>query len=275
MTPTLAPARGFLDLWEHIHAQSGLAFAEGQLDFLRRRVQPRLAELGLTNYTAYLERVRRDPDELDRLLDAVTVNDTAFWREPDALQYFADELLPGFLKRLPRRLRIWSAGCATGEEPYTLGMLLWDRLGPEAADRIDLLATDISRRALAQAARGEYRAAAVAPLPRLWRDNYFEPRGESYRVCEKLRTLVQFEQGNLQHEGWPASTQNRDVIFCRNVMIYLSQGVRREVAARLHGALSAGGCLILGAKESLHDVGRQFSCRYVDSSMIYYKAEPI
>jgi chemotaxis protein methyltransferase CheR len=217
--------------------------------------------------------VRRDPNELNALLDAVTVNDTAFWREPEPFAPFIDELVPALMKRLPRSLRIWSAGCATGEEPYTLGMLLLDRLGPEAASRIDLLATDISRRALAEASRGIYRAAAVAQLPQTWRDSYFEPHSGSHRICEDLRALVRFEQGNLTEEDWPESRQNRDVIFCRNVMIYFSQGVRRKVAARLHGALSPGGCLILGAKESLHDLGPQYAHRYVDHSVIYFKPE--
>jgi chemotaxis protein methyltransferase CheR len=274
MAATHPSTRGFLDLWEHVHAKSGLAFAEGQLKFLSRRVQPRLLELGIKDYSAYLERVREDEHELALLLDAVTVNDTAFNREPGPFRPFVDLLVPTLLDRLPRPLRVWSAGCATGEEPYTLGMLLLDRMGGDASKQVDLLATDISGRAVAQASCGIYRAAAVEQLPRAWRDSYFRPHADGYRVTDELRSLVRFEQGNLQQEQWPADTRDRDVIFCRNVMIYFSQGVRREVAARLHAALSPGGYLILGTRESLHDVGRQFTHQYVGNSLYYYKQPP-
>jgi chemotaxis protein methyltransferase CheR len=266
---------GFLDLWTYIHAECGISFAEDQLDFLRRRLAGRMRELCLSSYTDYLHLLRSDDRryEFGLLMDRITTKKSAFFREPEHFTMLSEYTLPQFDSRSPaaRPLHIWSAGCATGEEPYSIAILLCERSGPNAMNDVELLATDVSPEAIATARRGIYAAPIVRPLPRVRRECFFERAGEAYRVCKELRGAVRFELCNLHAESWPPLTKAQDLIFCRNVLIYFSQGARRAVAQRLFAALAPGGWLVLGRSESLHDIAPDVQPHYCGPVIAYVK----
>ena len=243
----------------------GIALGEHKQQLVQGRLARRLRALGLEDFVAYCALLRRDPlGELDELSNAISTNVTAFFREVHHYDLLADELLPLWLQQKRRdgdRLRIWSAGCSTGEEPYALAMVLAEAIErsthlPDAR----ILATDLSPQALEAARQGVY------PLDRLAgvsdeRRRRWMLRGEGAyaglaSVHPRLRELVSIELLNLLH-AWPMSGPF-DAIFCRNVMIYFDQATKQRLIARFAQMLPAGGYLFLGHSESLHGISAGF-----------------
>lgn len=266
---------GFLDVWKFVHDRSGMPFADGKLEHLRQRVTRRMRQLGLRDYKDYLRRMvlASNDKEFRSLMGLITTNETSFFRDAGVLDSFVSNVLVPMAHEngSERGLRIWSAGCSTGEEPYTLSMLALDTLPSELAARVEIVATDISERALSAAWRGTYAPAAVRGLERKYIERYFEFSGDHYQVSADVRARVRFAYGNLMDDQLPTIVGPVDIIFCRNVMIYFSQRVRREVAARIEVTLNPGGYLILGSNETLHNVSDGFDAVYPDNILMYRK----
>ncbi|MFW6331107.1 MAG: CheR family methyltransferase [Gemmatimonadota bacterium] len=240
-----------------MQAVAGIRLPPGKETLVKSRLSKRLRALGLPDFDAYLRRVEEDGGgELRHMVDALTTNKTSFFREPAHFDHLTGEALPALGGAAP--LRIWSAGCSTGEEPYTLAMVL--REHDPKRDDARILGTDISTRALALARQGEYAEPVLAGVPAPLRDRYFEVAGPGrFRAGGGLRSLVSFGRLNLMSE-WPMRGPF-DVIFCRNVMIYFDRDVRERLVARFHGLLREGGYLYVGHSESLTGLDHMF--RYV------------
>lgn len=240
------------------------------------RLAARVLELGFTGFRDYLRSAfePESPEEIERIVCRLTTNYSFFMREPEHFHYFADHVVPSLEERLRDRgrdLRIWSAGCATGEEPYALAMLLSDHFGPRTGLwDTTVLATDISREALEAAESGIYGRSAVERLPDAWRYRYFRQLDdERWRVVDPIRSQVVFRSHNLVDPVFPFRRRFH-VIFCRNVMIYFENEARHSLVARFHEALEPGGYLFLGHSESIRHPSSPF--RYVMPAV--YRKEP-
>lgn len=218
---------------------AGVSLGEGLDHALRDGVEAAAGALGVSPDEIARRIVARDPAALAALVEHAVVGETAFWRHPEQLAAFARAV-----RDAPAPLRIWSVGCATGEEPYSVAIALLEAGRAGAGDRI--LATDVSTRALAAAAAGAYRARALRKLPRAL-ERWFE-RDDPRRVRAEVRALVSFARHNLVADPVPLGG-GFDVVFCRNVLIYFSPETAAAALYRLVAALAPGGTLVLGPVE--------------------------
>jgi chemotaxis protein methyltransferase CheR len=228
---------------------------------LERRLVPRLRVKGLTSFYDYVSTM--DEPELESMLDTVAVHETYFFREKRQLNVFADHLLPE-LARLGRPARIWSAGCSTGEEAYTVAMLLAES-GLLDGERIHIYASDLSRRVVEVGRRGIYNDSSFRTTELAFKEKYFERlEGASWRVSHALQEGVQFAQFNLvklnqgEATAAPPGGERFDVIFCRNVLMYFDDSAARRTLESFYSLLNEGGFLLLGHAESLLPAGSSF-----------------
>ena len=251
------PGGTFLDslaaISELVRRRAGLVFSEARRTSLKIGVDRAFERSGLEDQSAWLERLRKDPDLLDDLLIELTVGETFFFRDPQHFDRLRDEALPELLaQRDPGHvLKFWSAGCATGEEPWSMAMLLAD-LG--LLGRASVLGTDISRLSLSRAERGVYRPWSLRGDGRPRALRHLQGDGDRYEVPARLRDRVRFEYLNLAGPGWPSfgtGAFGLDVIFCRNVLIYFGPDTIHEVLSRFAQALLPGGWLVLGPSDPL------------------------
>jgi chemotaxis protein methyltransferase CheR len=262
-------------LREIVYEHSGLSFAEDMLYVVERRLAPRLQMHGLPDFSAYHHFLRYDPGsraEIEAAIEALTTHETYLYREPLQLQAFAEEVLPLLAREnaRQRRLRLWSAGCATGEEVYTLAILI-ARSGLFTGWDIDVFGSDISRRVLAVA-----RAAAYGP--HAFRNGesealrpWFRAEGPRLHVRDEIRRLVSFGHMNLLDPAAARRVPSMDAVFCRNVMIYLDLPARKRVVRTFHERLREGGYLFLGHSESLLHITTDFEIVHLQHDLAYRK----
>ncbi len=243
-------------------AAAGLVFDDSRKESMSYSVAERLRESGARDVPAYLL-LLADPAERQRLLDEVTIQETHFFRNPPQVRALRSHVLPDLLRHADahdRRLRIWSAGCSTGEEPYSMAMMLRELLPTHAGWDVKVLATDLSSRALAAARTGRYGARAVALASPEQLAQHFEPGPNgAYEVRPEVRDLVEFRHHNLVTEAVPFEASERvDLVLCRNVTIYFGRETTRALMGRLHQCLRDGGYLFLGHSETLWQVSEDF-----------------
>jgi chemotaxis protein methyltransferase CheR len=216
---------------------------------LRRRIAVRMRARAVHTYADYGRLLQRDPAEYDRLVDALTVNVSKFFRNPEVWQVIGDRVLPELFALDAPTLRAWSAGAAGGEEAYTLSMLARDHAAETGKDanRLRILGTDIDRQALAFAERAEYTDFAMTDIDPAARDRWFRRNG-TYRLREEARAGVRFAVHDLMRDPFPA---DQHFILCRNVIIYFERWVQEDLFRRFHESLVPGGFLVLGKVEAL------------------------
>ena len=248
---------------------AGINLQPGKEGLVRARLAKRLRALGLAGFAEYLAHVEGDASraELREMIDALTTNKTSFFREPQHFDVLRDAVLPP-LAAAGRAPRLWSAGCSTGEEPYTLAMTLRESLPERLSAASRVLATDISGRVLARARAATYAAEMVAEVPAPLRSRHFvaAPDGQR-RVADATRALVRFARLNLMGP-WPMQGPF-DAILCRNVMIYFDKATQARLVDRFHDLLAPGGWLFVGHSESLTGLQHRFA--YVRPA-VYVKA---
>lgn len=262
-----------------VYDHCGILIREDMKFVMERRLWPRLEALGLRDFAAYHQHLRYDTQrraELELAVEALTTHETYFFREPQQLQAFSEELLPLLHARNERlrRLRIWSAGCSSGEEAYTVAMLV-EASGLFSGWDVQVHGTDISRRVLATARKAEYGASAlrVTTEPQLAR--FFEPAGDRFRVRDAIRSMVSFGHLNLLDDDMAQLLPRMDVVFCRNVMIYFDLPARRRVLQSFHKKLFEGGYLLLGHSESLLSITADFELVHLKNDLVYRRPGPI
>jgi chemotaxis protein methyltransferase CheR len=253
----------------------GIRVREENSFLLERRLAAQLSSLGLANFTEYHRYLRFAPGRqaaLEAAVEALATHETYFYREASQLESFREELLPKLARDCAssRRLRFWSAGCSTGEEAYTIAMLVLDsRLFK--GWRVEVVGSDISPRVLALARKGIYRKAALRELPTELLDRYLALLGEHYAVREEVRRLVSFHRANLLDEEALGQGGRFEVIFCRNVMIYFDPLARRRLLRNLNQNLVEGGHLLLGSSESLINAAADFELVHLKRDLVYRK----
>lgn len=239
-----------------VYEHCGLDLREGKESFIAVRLGKTLRELGLSSFHGYLDYVRRDRTgvALAVMVDHLTTNHTSFFREPSHFDFLCKNIFPAFRTRLP--VHIWSAGCSSGEEPYSIAISLMEEYGMEAAERVRILATDISLRVLERARRGVYPAERFegleVPLLQRYLLKGHNASAHSYRIKKQIRSMIEFEYLNLM--GQLPGGYRCSVIFCRNVMIYFDKPTQQNLVARLTDHLEQGGYLLIGHSESLNTI---------------------
>lgn len=263
----------FRQLAEVLRHEIGLLVAPEMRGTLERRLRERVVTLGLPSFAEYARLLRADRSraELDEAIDLVTVNETYFFREALQLHAFQDHILPTLLEnKAARRLDLWSAGCSTGEEAYTLAITLLEAGLPEGI-AVRILGTDVSRRCIAHARRGVYGRSAFRSTSAELRGKYFVPRADGEHVSTEVKALTSFSQQNLLDSGKNAVVGRMDVVLCRNVLIYLDDPSRARLLEVFHERLTPGGFLLLGHSESLLNVASPFEHVHVGGELVYRK----
>ena len=260
------------ELVGELAAEKGPDLRGYKLTSLERRVRKRMSEVGVASFRDYLSLARSNPAENLSLLNTVLINVTEFFRDPQAWQSLRDEALPLALRELQPgdALRVWSVGCATGEEPYSVAILLSEYLGTALADyNIKIYATDIDEDALTIARRGEYPLERLRRVPPPLKEKYFTGRGSILRVNRDVRRLTIFGRSNMVSDA-PISHCN--LVVCRNVLIYFDSNTQTQVISRMQYALEPGGVLFLGKAES--QLGNHSVFRPVNTKWRVFQKSP-
>jgi len=278
MTEPEMTVEEFLPIRDLVHEKSGMFFDENKLYLVRNRLVRRLTSLGINSFRDYFYHVKYDNSqvEFNHLMDALTNNETSFYRNEPQLLSFSDEVLPEIKKRKldngeSKNLRIWSAGCSTGEEPYTLAILIAEKFGSREGWNIEIMANDISEEALKRSRRGEYSGITLRNVRPGILATYFDKHDGLYRVKPNIKAMVKFAHLNLNDQIKMSINTNFDVIFCRNVMIYFSEEAKKKLVRSYYNALRPGGYLYVGHSESLHGISKAFKLVYLKNALVYCK----
>jgi chemotaxis protein methyltransferase CheR len=255
--------------------RTGLQFGLDARFALERRLRERLAVLNLTSFAEYYHYLRfnsRADLEWDEAVDLLTTNETYFFREAHQLRAFKDELLPKLaeLAQNRRRIAVWSAGCSTGEEVYTIAILMHQAGYFDGWD-VRIYGSDISRRCVAAARRGVYGQSAFRVTTPDVKKTYFEEREDGFHVAEMIREKCHFGHVNLLHEEKTRVLGRADAVFCRNVLIYFDSHARKRVIDMFQERLYPGGVLLLGHSESLLNVSTAFELLHLKEDLVYRK----
>jgi chemotaxis protein methyltransferase CheR len=262
VVPAIPPAiavseRDFLRFQRLIHEQAGIWLAPVKKALLVGRLAKRLRELGLGSYGDYYERVVEDEAERIRMLDCICTNETHFFREPRHFELLAERIFPAWrgeadAGRRPRRVRVWSAACSSGEEPYTIAMVLLEAF--PSGWEVEVLASDLSTKVLDRAAAGLWPLEKAKEIPERYLKAYmlkgYGAQEGLMKAGPEIRDVVRFARVNLVGEDWP-DVPPFDLVFCRNVLIYFDRRGKISVVERLLGRLAPEGYLFLGHAESL------------------------
>lgn len=260
-----------------IHSHCGLFFDNDTRYLLQKRLSKRVLLHGLTNFHEYyhfLKYNRGKDQELSDIMDILTTNETYFFRESFQLKAFTDEIIPEIKrtkeKKGDRSLRIWSAGCSTGEEPYTIAMLLLE-MDCLRDWRVEIIGTDISQRVLQQARKGIYGKSSFRTTEDRHIRRFFQGHEGQYKISDEVKRLVTVSHLNLFDESRMILLGKMDVIFCRNVIIYFDQVAKKKVVENFYRTLRHGGFLLLGHAESLLNTSTAFALRHLKNDMVYQK----
>ena len=259
-----------------IHERTGMYFDNGKSDLLIDKLSPLVIERGFGSYLDYYYLLKYDESarpEWQNVMNALSVQETYFWREIDQIRALVQTMLPQLLARNPgARVRIWSAACATGEEPLTIAIALNEAGWFQRAD-IEIVASDASSNAIARAQAGVYRDRAFRNLPVELRDRYFDRDDSGWRVRSELHSRIKWTIANLIDESQISALAASDFIFCRNVFIYFSESAIGRVVRSFCRHLRPAGYLFVGAAESLLRLTTDFTLSEVDDAFVYVKRE--
>lgn len=272
-----------------VYEEAGIYLKETRKDFLGNRLLKRMNATGLSSpYWYYKFVTETKGTELLMLLDLLTVNETSFFRNGPQMELFGNVVLPDVMRKrsrdMQRRLRIWSAGCSSGEEPYSIAMIVHStmvrNLSPSPLSAggqgrvewdVRIFASDLSLTALETATKGEYAGDKVhATVDKHYLARYFETNWTRYKVKDEIKKMVVFDFHNLKNDN---GLCNLDIIFCRNVMIYFDEQEQARLIEKFYRSLNPGGYLLLGHAESLHGLGTGFEFIYDNKGTAYKKPE--
>lgn len=270
--PSMSRAE-FRLLRDAVERHCGLNFEVDTQFVMERKLKARLEALGLDDFGAYYEVLRENPSEMDQAVEVLTTNETYFFREYYQLEAFAKQVVPRLMEAnaASKRIAIWSAGCSTGEEVYTLAMLLasipvlaeWD---------VRVFGSDISRRVVQHARRGVYGTSSFRAMPRIYA-RYFREVSGGREVLPEIRARCHFGRLNLLDGDRSAIVGSVDAVFCRNVLIYFDDEARRRVIRTLYDRLVAGGYLMLGHSESLLRTATEFELVHLEGDLVYRRPD--
>ena len=219
------------------------AYKERQM---KRRIDTLITKHGYKNYSEYVTALKGSKELFDEFVNYLTINVSEFYRNPEQWDYLEKNVIPELIKKFGHGIKIWSAACSTGDEPYSLVMLL-SKFVP--LSNIKILATDIDKQVLEKARVGLYNEKSLAGLPEEFKKKYFTPVGKSnYQISEEIKKCVEFKVGNLLSDKYPSGM---DLIVCRNVVIYFTDEAKTDIYKRFNQALKTGGYLFVGSTEQI------------------------
>lgn len=252
-----------------IYSESGITFTSTNRSILESRLKERLREKSVDTVKAYFNSISTDKEELKAFLDSITTNLTRFFRNQaqfDALEKFVVPELIHKIKSIPGTIRIWSAGCSTGEEPYTIAMLLSDVLPPTW--NYEIIASDLSLKCLMTAKEGFYTERQVDGVPPHYLDKYFDKVEGGYKIRSIIQGKIKFDYHNLSNES---GQKNFDIVFCRNVIIYFDEAAQKAVINRFWDAMNSKSFLFIGHSESLFGMDTKFEFVKTEWATLYRK----
>ena len=263
MTPTLCAQsfsiteKEFQLFRDIIYHQTGIQMTEKKRNLVVARLSKRLRALNLSNFSEYYEYLNTSSnasDELNNLINRITTNKTDFFREKHHFDFLVNEVFPSYIdaakKGGQRRLRIWSAGCSSGEEPYSLAMTIADFFKDERGWDLKILATDLDTDILMKASKGVYSSQQITPVPMGYLSKYFVRSSQGYEVSPNIKAMIAFRKLNLMDPTFPMK-KPFNIIFCRNVMIYFDDETKKDLIKKYHGQLTDNGYMFVGHSESL------------------------
>jgi chemotaxis protein methyltransferase CheR len=269
----------FEEFREWIYQKSGIYYTDSKKYLLEGRVARRLSANRINSYEEYLNKLklnRGDKEELDRLYEAITINETYFYRAPNQFDAFQNILIPEIIENKKNEvaptIRIWSAASSTGEEAYTLAIIINENLKRKYPGvKFQIIGTDINMEVLETARKGIFKQYAIRNIPEPLLRRYFTQQQNSYILNDEIKRMVKFAQVNLYDSSAVRQISGCDIIFCANVLIYFDNTSKQKVVSNLYNSLNRGGYLFIGYSESLHGVSRAFKLIHLPKSMAYKK----
>jgi len=253
-----------------IYDESGITFSSTNRAILESRLRERLREKQITHVSEYYALLLKDKEELKLMLDSVTTNLTRFFRNQPHFDALVNYIIPEVLKikkeKGDTKIRVWSAGCSTGEEPYTLAMLFKDKLpAPYSAE---ILASDISLKSLMVGKSGFYPESRIVGIPDTYLNRFFEHKNNGYQAKDEIMKMIRFDYHNLKNDS---GQRGLDILFCRNVLIYFDEAAQKAVIDRFWDAMAAKSFLFIGHSESLFGMKTKFEFLKTDWACLYQK----
>ena len=212
---------------------------------MKRRIDTLISKNGVTGYDQYVQLLKNDQSRFEEFVNYLTINVSEFYRNPDQWNLLDKEVIPELISKFGKNLKIWSAACSTGDEPYSLVMALSRHL---PLNQIKIMATDIDKQVIAKAKVGLYSEKSVAGVPADLKQKYFTKIGPSYQIAQEIKDRVEFKQHNLLKDTYPTDYH---LIVCRNVLIYFTEEAKEAIYRKFEGALSSGGILFIGSTEQI------------------------
>jgi chemotaxis protein methyltransferase CheR len=253
-----------------IYDESGIHFSSSNRTILQSRLKERLRNLNLENVTEYYKKLLADTEEMKTLLDAVTTNLTRFFRNTAHFKTFEYYVIPDLIKYKQasgsKKIRIWSAGCSTGEEPYTIAMIAKELIPLDFS--LEIIASDISLKSLMIGKEGFYSESRMTGIPDHYLKKYFDQKGGGYKIKDDIKGLIQYDYHNLKHDS---GLRNLDIVFCRNVLIYFDEPAQKAAVDRFWTTMSDHSYLFIGHSESLFGMDTNFEFLKTDWACIYRK----
>ena len=270
----------FIKIRDFIYEKSGMFFADSKKYLVEDRILRRMEEIKIEKFENYYYFIKYDPgkeQELVKLFDEVTTNETYFYRNLPQIEALQEIILPEIIEQKKKMgiktLKLWSAACSSGEEPFTMAMVLDELLGPTLKTwNIQIIGTDISNAILEKAAEALYNKNSLRSLPEDKLPKYFDelPDG-NYKIKDHIKKMVEFQNVNLIDRMKMRMIRDFDVIFCRNVLIYFDVESKKQVISSLYNSLSANSYLFIGHSESLHGISTAFKLVHLKNAMVYKK----
>ncbi|KZL92342.1 CheR family methyltransferase [Clostridium magnum] len=261
----------------YVFNKTGLCYELNKKYFVVKRIEDRMASLGIKDFKEYygLIKFSEDQTEFYKLINDLTINETYFFREFPQLQNFAEDILPLVVKKKQEEgdynLRLWSAACSSGEEPYTLAIILSEMLECPQKWNIEITASDINTEVLETAKIGSYEERSIREVPLEYLSRYFNIRDGKYKINSKISRMVEFKRINLFDLKKMKSMDNYDFIFCRNALIYFSNKSREIVVNSFYNSLNRGGFIFLGHSESIGRVSSAFRAEKIGGIIVHSK----
>lgn len=266
----------FKQLRDFIYEKTGIYIPDNKKYFLENRLNRIIKEKNFCSYEDYLYYLKYSSNKQDisRLFDAVTTNETFFFREPQQFEIFTNTLSVQIVKenaQMGRKdIKIWSAACSTGEEPYTIAMILLEKVELISIKK-EIYASDISESVLMSARKAMYGNYSVRNVPSQYLTKYFKDAGGIYALSENVKSMVKFMDINLIEEREVRQLKGIDVVFCRNVLIYFDDKAKKKAISLIYDVLRPKGYLFVGTSESLHNVTRSFKPLAINKVIVYQK----
>lgn len=262
----------FNEFRDLIYKSSGITFSSTNRSILDSRLKERLREKQITDVEQYHSLITSNQDEFKSFLDSITTNLTRFFRNQPHFDALVNYIIPHVIENKKKtgdtKIHIWSAGCSTGEEPYTIAMILKDKL--PAPYTFDIIASDISLKSLMVGRQGFYQTSRVTGIPQDYLDRFFTKTDVGYQIKPDVKSTIHFDYHNLAHES---GFEDLDIIFCRNVLIYFDEVAQKATIDRFWNAMAKNSYLFIGHSESLFGMETKFKFLKTDWACLYEKTE--